>query len=181
MSDNEGHCLSKRIDELEAELAEKDEIIKLLEGPSDQIFLDTVRDCKDKDKRIAALTARIKAMGEEWQASMCIPCEVSVCDVMNKNYRYQKDIKALQAEIAEKDEDYKYLKQLFEVENKAHNEWMNKCAALQARIKAMEEEWKESICIPCEVSVCDVMNKNYRYQKDITALQAKIKELLKEG
>ena len=52
-------------------------------------------------------------------------------------------ITKLQTEIAEKDEDYKYLKQLFDGENKAHNEWMNKCAALQARIKELEAKQKE--------------------------------------
>jgi hypothetical protein len=60
----------------------------------------------NQDKQIAALTAHIKELEEEWKASMCIPCEVSVCDVMNKNHRYQKDIKEMQARIKELEENW---------------------------------------------------------------------------
>jgi peptidoglycan hydrolase CwlO-like protein len=60
----------------------------------------------NQDKQIAALTAHIKELEEEWKASMCIPREVSVCDVMNKNHRYQKDIKEMQARIKELEENW---------------------------------------------------------------------------
>jgi predicted transcriptional regulator YheO len=63
----------------------------------------------NQDKQIAALTAHIKELEEEWKASMCIPCEVSVCDVMNKNHRYQKDIKEMQARNKELEDDIREL------------------------------------------------------------------------
>jgi hypothetical protein len=58
MSDNEGHCLSKRIDELEAELAEQIRLAKLLHD-------DLRGEIAEKDEQIAALTAEANKNMEE--------------------------------------------------------------------------------------------------------------------
>lgn len=64
----------------------------------DQVWEMGCEFCPKKDAEIERLTRIIEDMKTEWKASICIPCEVSVCDVKNKNYRYQQDIAALQAE-----------------------------------------------------------------------------------
>lgn len=58
---------------------------------------------KDDERwfQICALKGQISAMRKERDASICVPCESSVCDIMSKNYRYQQDIVALDDRVKE--------------------------------------------------------------------------------
>ena len=90
------------------------------------------------------------------------------------------EIERLTAQVTETERQKALLLATLEADEKDHEWRCNEIERLTRIIEDMKTEWKASICIPCEVSVCDVKNKNYRYQQDIAALQAEANRTMKE-